>query len=195
MLDPTTRAALEPVIRLFDGFEIDYYIGGSLASIAYGEPRATMDVDIVAALEESQCESIPSELGEDFYADTHQIRDAIRRRSCFNLISLSTSFKVDVFVRQDRPYSLNEFTRRERLRIGTNPDLFAWFASAENILLNKLEWYRLGDEVSDRQWRDVLGILKVQTDALDTSYLSRWAQELGIADLLERARKDAGLDP
>lgn len=195
MLDATTRTALEPVIRLFDRLGIDYYIGGSLASIAYGEPRATMDADIVANLEESHVESILSELSGDFYADADQIRDAIRRHSSFNLISLSTSFKVDVFVRQDRPYSLNEFTRRVRLRVGTNPDLFGWFASAENILLNKLEWYRMGGERSDRQWRDVLAILRVQTDALDASYLSRWAQELGVADLLSRARTDAGLGP
>jgi hypothetical protein len=96
-------------------------------------------------------------------------------------------------VRQDRPYSVNEFTRRCRLRIGSDPDLFAWFASAENVLLNKLEWFRKGGEVSDRQWRDILGILRIQKDALDVSYLSKWADELGCADLLERAKTDAGI--
>ncbi len=193
MLDPTTRDVLEPVIRLLDTCGIDYYIGGSLASMAYGEPRTTMDVDLVAALKESDAATIHSELREDFYIDVGQIRDAIQRRSCFNLVSLSTSFKVDIFVRQERPYSLNEFTRRVRIKVGADPDLFGWFASAENILLNKLEWYRLGGETSDRQWRDVVGILKVQLDSLEQAYLSEWARELGVADLLERAKTDAGL--
>ena len=192
MLDPTTRASLEPVIVLFDRLGIDYYIGGSFASIAYGEPRATMDADIVALLEESHAEPIHAELCEGFYADVAQIRDAIRRHSSFNLISLSTSFKVDVFVPQDCPYSRNEFTRRIRLQIAADPDLFTWFASAEDILLHKLRWYRRGDEVSDQQWRDILGILKVQRDALDASYLVKWARELGVADLLKRARTSAG---
>jgi hypothetical protein len=192
MLDPTTRASLEPVIVLLDRLGIDYYIGGSLASIAYGEPRATMDANVVALLEESHAESIRAELCEGFYVDVAQIRDAIGRQSSFNLISLSTSFKVDVFVPRDSPYCRNEFLRRIRLQIAADPDLFAWFASAEDILLHKLQWYRRGDGVSDQQWRDILGILKVQMDALDASYLAKWAQELGVADLLERARTSAG---
>lgn len=191
MLDPTTRTALEPVILLFDRLRVDYFIAGSLASAAYGEPRTTLDADFVVALEESHAEAISAALREGYYLDPAQVRDAIRHRSSFNLVSLATSFKVDVFVRPDTPYSLEQFARRRRLKIGSDPDLFAWFASAEDVLLSKLEWFRRGGEVSDRQWRDVLGILKVQGDSLDYAYLSKWGEVLGVADLLRRARSEA----
>ena len=116
MFDATTRAAVEPLVRWFDRSGIEYYIGGSLASIAYGEPRATLDADFVASMDESHAEAISSELGEKFYANSGQIRDAILRRSSFNLISLSTSFKLDVFLPKKRPYSRSEFDRRARLK-------------------------------------------------------------------------------
>ncbi len=121
------------------------------------------------------------------------IQDAIARRSCFNLIHLANSFKIDVFAVKNRPYDLVALDRIQKKRVAENPSLELFLASPEDIVLAKLEWYRLGDEVSERQWHDVLGVLRVQADSLDRSYLEKWAAELGVADLLAKARKEAAL--
>ena len=146
MIDSGARAALEPILALFDRLSVGYYIGGSLASTAYGEPRSTMDADVIADVKPSHVGEIVTELSGDYYVNAEQIREAVRRKSCFNLVSLVTSFKVDVFVRKERALSESEFRRRQRIQIGAEPELFAWFASAEDTLLSKLEWYRRGGE-------------------------------------------------
>ncbi|MGZ3646137.1 MAG: hypothetical protein ACXVCM_20065 [Ktedonobacteraceae bacterium] len=120
------------------------------------------------------------------------IRDAIKRRSSFNVIHLETMLKVDVYIPKSRPFDQEELRRvqQEVLLEGTRP---LKVASPEGTILNKLEGYRMGGEVSDRQWNDILGVLKVQGTHLDMSYLQGWAVNLKVADLLERALVDAGL--
>jgi hypothetical protein len=102
-------------------------------------------------------------------------------------------FKVDMFIPKDRPFDRQQLARREKQGIGTEPDQMAYVASAEDIILAKLEWYRLGGEVSERQWRDVQGILEVSGNRLDQDYLRRWAATLNVSDLLERALSEATL--
>jgi hypothetical protein len=120
------------------------------------------------------------------------IYEAIRRQSCFNLIHLSTMYKVDVFVAKDRPFDRSALSRITREEVGEPGDsLHVWFASVEDVILSKLEWFREGGEVSERQWLDVEGVLKVQRGRLDLMYLRRWAAELNVADLLERALGEA----
>ena len=175
--------------RVFDMLGIRYIVGGSLASSIYGIPRATQDVDLVADIVSSQVDDIERVLKADFYVDAEMIIDAITHRSSFNVIHLATMFKADVFILHGDPWALEEMARARLERLGEREDEIAIrFASPEDTLLHKLVWYKLGNQASDRQWNDVVGVLKIQGDALDREYLDRWAGFLGVADLLSRAR-------
>lgn len=181
------------VVAALDRIGVAYYIGGSFASGAYGVYRATADVDMVADVHEKQIEALVHELGAEFYADAQMMRDAIHHRGSFNLLHLATGFKVDIFVPRRRAFDRAQLERRALYPLRDDPASAAYIASAEDSVLAKLEWCRLGNEVSERQWTDILGMLKVQGQALDTSYLRHWAGELGLSDLLERAFTEAGL--
>lgn len=184
---PESVSVLMSVVAVFERLHIPYLVGGSMASALYGVARSTLDADIVADIRQDQVSALVAALGEDFYADDQMIRGAIEHRGSFNLIHLTTMFKVDVFIRKDRPFDQMQFERRVEQIIATEPEQKAFITSAEDIILAKLEWYRLGNEISDRQWRDVLGVLRVQAGRLDLDYLRQWANELNITDLLQRA--------
>ncbi|MCK6590511.1 MAG: hypothetical protein L6Q76_23345 [Polyangiaceae bacterium] len=187
----------EPVLvvarlaRTFDTLGIRYVVGGSVASSLYGIPRATQDVDIVADVRLSHVEGITKALEGDFYVDADMIRDAIKRRASFNVVHLETMFKADVFILQGDSWSREEMARArtEQLDIPEGKVTIR-FASPEDTVLHKLIWYKLGNQISDRQWSDILGVLKVQGEALDFEYLSRWAPLLDVLDLLLRAKKE-----
>ncbi len=185
--------ALHPVlevVELFEELEIRYHVGGSLASSVHGIPRQTNDLDLVADLGLAEVDVMVDRLRDRFYIDSEMIRRAISRRGSFNLVHLGTGFKIDIFLLGPRPFDLAEFTRHGSHRIESFPrDLM--IKSAEDTILRKLEWYRIGGEVSDRQWNDVLGILRTQGADLDLVYLRRWAVELVVEDLLERALHQA----
>jgi hypothetical protein len=180
------------VIEALEGLGIPYLIGGSLASAVHGMLRTTMDTDIIADLHPGHAEEIASRLGSAFYADVVSMHNAIENRTSFNLIHLETMFKVDVFVLKGREFERSEMSRRTSQIISTDPKHSAYVATPEDIILAKLEWFRMGGEVSERQWRDVQGILKVQAGNLDKVYLDKWAKDLGISDLLNKAFTDAG---
>ena len=179
------------VVDVFDRLQIPYFIGGSMASALHGVARSTLDADMVAEINLTQVGALVKTLGDDFYADEEMIRDAILHHSSFNLIHLTTMFKVDVFMRKERLFDRVQFQRRVEQLFTINPKQKAFMATAEDVILAKLEWYRLGNEISDRQWRDILGVLKVQAGRLDVDYLHKWAAELNVADLLQRALKES----
>lgn len=185
-------AAITPVIEALEELGVPYHIGGSVASSIYGILRATIDVDLIVDLRLEQVRPLVIRLQTDYYIDEDMIRDAIKRRSSFNVIHLETMLKVDVYIPRSRLFDQEELRRvqQEVLLEGTRP---LNVASPEGTILNKLEWYRMGGEVSDRQWNDILGVLKVQGNHLDMAYLQRWAANLKVTDLLERALVDAGL--
>ena len=185
-------AAITPVVEAFEQLGVLYHIGGSVASSVYGILRATIDADLIADLRLEHVQPLVIQLKTDYYIDEDMIRDAIKRRSSFNVIHLNTMLKVDVFIPKSRLFDQEELRRAqlEVLSEGTRPFNVA---SPEGTILNKLEWYRMGGEVSDRQWNDILGVLKVQGTDLDLVYLQRWAVNLNVTDLLERALVDAGL--
>ena len=157
-----------------------------MATAAHGVARATLDVDLVAEIAESQAERLDKALGDEFFVDLEMVRSSIRNKISFNIIHKETMFKVDIFPSKNRPFDRSQFERREAYVLDQSRGQSVNIASPEDIILAKLEWYRLGGEVSDRQWRDVRSVVKLQGDSLDKKYLLKWASELGVADLLER---------
>jgi len=181
-IDPLDTALL--VARCLDALGIPYTVGGSIASSFAGEPRSTIDIDIVAAIEERHVEPLVSALSAEFYVDGGALLRAIRSRSSANLIHQATQLKVDMFVAGGTPLDARQLARRMPVDLGDGRRIFVH--PPEDILLQKLRWYRRGGEVSDRQWRDVTAIVRVQGDRLDRKYLRDGAGILGVADLLER---------
>lgn len=176
--------------RTLDALGIVHTVGGSIASSIAGEPRSTIDIDIVAALRESDVPALQSALSADFYVDAEALRRAVRERSSANLIHQATQLKVDIFVAGGTPLDEQQLLRRRAVEIAPGRTLHVH--PPEDILLQKLRWYRKGGGTSDRQWRDILGIIRVQAQHLDRDYLHVNAPVLGVADLLARALGDEG---
>ncbi|MFL7794712.1 MAG: hypothetical protein AB8I69_21390 [Anaerolineae bacterium] len=170
---------------------VTYAIGGSLASAVHGVMRATMDADLVADLRLEHVEPLAQALGDAFYADAEMMREAVGHHSSFNVIHLDTMFKVDVFIAKPREFDRSQLARRQSCVLSEDPPRRAYITSAEDVVLAKLEWYHIGGRTSDRQWRDILGVMKVQQNQLDHNYLRRMATTLGVGDLLEQALNEA----
>ena len=191
MTESDLVAALRPVTEAFDALGVPYYLGGSVASSAHGIARASLDADLVAALEPEHVDGFVKHLAAAYYIPEDRLRSAVATRSSCNLIHLATMFKIDVFVSKGRPFD-QEAARRARPQAIDEAEDGPLFpvASAEDVVLAKLEWFRLGGETSERQWWDVIGVLRVAED-VDRAYLRRWAAALSLTDLLERALADA----
>ncbi|MCI0657877.1 MAG: hypothetical protein L0170_12510 [Acidobacteria bacterium] len=190
--DPIRVAQI--VAKALEACRLRYLVGGSLASSLSGEPRSTMDVDLVVELDEVDIIPLISALGKDFHVDSDLLRRAARERSSANLIHYESSIKVDLFVAGGSPLDREQMDRRLRVGISADPNDCLYVYTPEDILLQKLRWYRLGKEVSERQWRDCLGVVRVQEKRLDEAYLRRAAGILGVADLLERVLSSAKSD-
>ena len=170
-----------------------WMIGGSLATSVYGEPRSTHDVDLVADLRSPGVERFIAGLREAFYVDREAVDDAVRRGASFNVIHFETTEKVDVFVVRGSRFARGGLDAREQIDLGDGRT--APVAAPAHMVVEKLRWYRRGGEVSDRQWRDVLGVLQTSGDRLDLAEMRVWAAELGVDDLLERVLVEAGMAP
>ena len=174
------------VVNVLDELGIPYVIGGSYASSARGLARATMDIDILAAMQPEHAEALAAKLEPEFYADSHAIRRAAMTRRSFNVIHEETSFKVDVFVAKPGTFDDQQLQRRLLEIVDEDQQRTAYVATAEDTILAKLRWYRLTNETSEKQWNDVRGVVEVQDEKLDREYLREWAQALGVSELLER---------
>lgn len=179
------------VVTVLDRLSIPYCVGGSYASSVYGISRATRDIDLIAAIKPNQVHALAVELEPNFYADEQALATAVRLRRSFNVLHLDSMFKVDIFVSKGIGFDAKQIERRQAQDVKREPPRVVYVASAEDTALAKLAWYRLGNEVSDQQWRDVLNVIEVQGDKLDLDYMRHWAQELGVADLLEQALIEA----
>lgn len=184
--------ALGPVADALEALGVPYFISGSLASSAHGVARASLDVDIVAALSLDDVEPLVARLTGAYYVNESRARSAVLDRRSFNLIHLATMFKVDVFVPKGRPFDDRRFERAGAEALDESPGARRFpIASAEDVVLAKLEWFRAGGEISERQWSDVIGVLRTDAARLDLRYLRQWAGSLGVSDLLERALAEA----
>lgn len=184
-------AVIHEITAVLTRLGVSYAVGGSWASSLLGKPRFTHDVDLMIepfpGKEAAFCEAF----GEDYYVSLPMIQDAFRRRSSFNIIHWASGFKVDLFVCKDRPFEASVLARRH---IYDLPDGQTFIlVSPEDLILLKLEWYRLGGCSSERQLEDIRGVFQTQAGKLDQVYLDHWAADLGVGDLLQRARQESGV--
>jgi hypothetical protein len=176
------------VMRALERMGVRHYLTGSLASSLHGEPRATNDADLVAQLNLGHLAPLQAELGERFHVDEEDFGHAVASGRSFNLVDEVELAKVDVFCVRDEGYQREALSRVVRLELERgDPFSTVNVASAEDTVISKLRWYRLGNEVSDRQWRDIVGVLSARRGRLDLDYVRSWCQRLGLEDLLDRA--------
>lgn len=194
MKDSDILKTVIPVTKAFEKLGVAYYIGGSVASSAYGMARATMDVDCVSDLSPEKVKDFVKMLEGEYYIDEQVISEAIQQCSSFNLIHLETMLKVDIFIVKKRPYDQGALRRRKKDTLDDDKDVpEIYLASPEDVILNKLDWFHRGGRSSEKQWGDISGVLKVQKGYLDMGYLNHWARELDLHDLLKKAFTEAGI--
>jgi hypothetical protein len=178
---------------ILDRLGVPYVAAGSLASSVHGAPRSTDDVDLVAGLVGAHVAGLLVALGREWYISGDAVRDAVIQGGSFNAVHLASGVKVDVFVVGTDAFDAHRVRTGRVVRLGDEPGEGLRVDTAEHTVVRKLEWFRRGSEASDRQWRDVVGVLRVQGARLDREELVAWAERLGVQDLLGRAVREAGL--
>ena len=189
--DPSALSVALLVAGALERVGADYFLGGSLASSLQGEPRATNDIDMVVDLGPWKVAAFAAALGADFDVDTAALAAALGRGESWTIFYTPVFTKIDLFPLGDQPFDRSEFARRRVVVVGRDGATLAVKSPADSVL-RKLAWYRGGGEVSAKQWRDVVEVLRVSGQTLDDGYLDHWAPRLAVADLLERARREAG---
>ncbi len=186
------RVALA-VTGILERLGVPYVTAGSFASSVHGEPRSTDDVDIVAELRPAHVAALVNALGREWYVSEETVRDAVARATSFNAVHLASGVKVDLFVVGADPFDAHRVATGRSVRVADEPGAVLRVDTAEHTVLRKLEWFRRGGETSERQWRDVVGVLRAQGNRLDRRELAAWTERLGVEDLLGRALHEAGL--
>lgn len=182
-------AIFQRITAALDQAGIAYMLSGSFASAYYGAPRSTQDIDLVIEATPAQLRAFVQSLpAGDYYADLDAALEAHRRQSLFNVIDLATGWKIDLIIRKSRAFSQEEFRRRQLIKL---QDLALFVASAEDLIIAKLEWSKLAQ--SHRQVEDVAGILRMRWESLDHSYLGKWVGELELKAEWKDARSVAGI--
>jgi hypothetical protein len=162
-----------------------------MASSVHGAPRQTRDIDLVVEISQSQARELIRRLADRYYGDEDRAAEAVRRRSAFNLVDLHGGFKLDIFCLGGTAFDRIEFERAVTVDLGEPPEIRVRVKTVEDTVLRKLLWYREGGGQSDRQWSDVVGMLRVCRATIDRGYLQQWADELQLSELLARAEQES----
>jgi hypothetical protein len=164
-------------VKVLERLGVPYLVTGSLATVFYGEPRFTNDIDIVVELPfarvDELCAAFPA---PDFYVSPDSARRAVAHASQFNVVHPASGLKLDLIVLADTDFNRSRLARARTVHPA--PDYSASFASPEDVILMKLDFYQRGG--SDKHLRDIAGVLKISGDLLDREYLSSWALRLGL---------------
>lgn len=172
--------------------DLAFVIGGAIASSVHGEPRSTFDVDIVVDLHAADIDRLIRTLSPDFYIDRDAVVAAVLAATSVNAVHVRAGVKVDFFVAGADRFEAERLRHRMAVVIAPGDAATLWVDLPEHAVLRKLEWFQRGGEVSERQWRDVVGIIQTQGASLDRARLAAWAPRLGVEDLLARALLAAG---
>ena len=167
-------------VETLERLQIDYLITGSVASMAYGEPRLTNDIDIVAAIDESHiCGLMAAFPQDEYYISEEMIRQAIEEHGQFNIIHPASGLEADIMIKENTSFEQSRFGRIRRIFPAESYQ--ANFASPEDVIIKKMESYRAGG--SEKHLRDITGILKISGEEVDRSYISEWASRLDLTDI------------
>lgn len=176
------------MVATLDRAGIPFMLTGSFASSLHGVVRATQDIDLVIAPTAEQLRELVADLpADEYYVDLDAALDALRRQTQFNIIDLSTGWKIDLVIRRDRAFSRQEFDRRQPVEYA---DVRLHVATAEDVIIAKLEWSKMGG--SRRQIEDAAGVIRLRADEIDRSYIEAWVEQLGLMEQWGEARRIAG---
>lgn len=177
---------LEKIVSVLERLNIPYLVTGSVAAMAYGEPRLTNDIDIVAGITYSHIPDLVAAFpAEEYYLSDEKIREAVQHQGQFNIIHPSSGLKVDIVIRRDSPFDASRFARIRRIPPAESYE--ANFAAPEDVIIKKMEYYQSGG--SEKHLRDITGILKISGPEIDRQYISEWAQRLGLVEIWEAVQK------
>ena len=197
-LEEPSRQDVQPVfcfaIETLERTGIEYAVAGSIASSLHGVNRMTTNADFsVEPFPSCETAFITAFNPNEFYLSPESVRDALRTRSTFKILHPATGYKINIFVCKDEPFERAAFTRRVPFPMPGVPEQLLQLHSPEDIILFKLRWFRMGGETSEKQWTHIHGVLMTQGERLDIAYLDHWAAEIGVKDLLDRARSECSL--
>ncbi len=175
---------LKRLLKKLSESGISFMLVGSVAASYHGYPRTTMDIDTVVEADPMDLHRFARSLGKGYYVNEEEIDQAVQFQRAFNIIDEASGYKADLIIRKNRPFSLNEFSRRLQVEI---LGITAAMATAEDVILSKLEWSKLG--ASERQWEDALKVTQTQAGNLDLDYIEKWSHELEVYDLWQRIKE------
>lgn len=186
----SATAEVRHLARRLSPLGIELVIGGSVAGSLYSNPRYTQDADVSVEEFLGREEEFVRYLEDEYVISLVAVRSALQRRSTFNVLRKATSFKIYIFIQGSRPFDRIARDRRRPLPAEYPGDAVVYVHSPEDVVLQKLAWYRLGNEVSDKQWSDILSILRTQRGNLDETHIGHWANEMNVSDLWQRAQAE-----